>query len=53
MVQDIIPKGNHFLVGLGVASLIGVLLAPKSGEETRKYLAKKSSEGNEFARKQA
>jgi gas vesicle protein len=53
MAQNIIPKGNYFLVGLGIGSLIGVLFAPKSGEETRKYLAKKVSEGNEFARKQA
>jgi gas vesicle protein len=50
--QNKIPKGNYFLVGLGIGSLIGVLFAPKSGEETRKYLAKKASQGNEFARKQ-
>ena len=53
MAQNIIPKGNYFLVGLGIGSLIGALFAPKSGEETRKYLARKASEGNEFARKQA
>jgi gas vesicle protein len=53
MAQNMIPKGNFFLVGLGVGSLIGILFAPKSGEETRKYLAKKASEGNKFARKQA
>jgi gas vesicle protein len=52
MAQNIIPKGNYFLVGLGIGSLIGVLFAPKSGEETRKYLAKKVSEGNKFTRKQ-
>jgi gas vesicle protein len=53
MAQDIIPKGNYFLVGLGIGSLIGVLFAPKSGEETREYLAKKTREGNELARKKA
>jgi gas vesicle protein len=53
MAQNTIPKGSYFLVGLGIGSLVGVLFAPKSGEETRKYLAKKASEGNEFARKQA
>jgi gas vesicle protein len=52
MAQNKIPKGNYFLIGLGIRSLIGVLFAPKSGEETRKYLAKKASEGNECARKQ-
>ena len=44
------PNGSHFLVGLGVGSLIGVLVAPKSGEETRKYIAKKAREGNDLAR---
>ena len=44
MAQNIIPKGNYFLVGLGIGSLIGVLFAPKSGEETREYIAKKTRE---------
>jgi gas vesicle protein len=53
MSQNIIPKGNYFLVGLGIGSLIGVLFAPKSGKETREYIAKKTKEGNELARKKA
>jgi gas vesicle protein len=53
MAQNIIPKGNYFLVGLGIGSLIGVLFAPKAGEETREYIAKKAREGNELARKKA
>ena len=53
MAQKIIPKGNYFLVGLGIGSLIGVLFAPKSGEETRQYIAKKAREGNEVALKKA
>jgi gas vesicle protein len=52
MAQNMIPKGSYILVGLGIGSLIGVLFAPKSGEEIQKYLAKKASERNEFARKQ-
>jgi gas vesicle protein len=32
---------------------VGVLFAPKSGEETRKYLAEKADEGKEFAQKKA
>ena len=51
MAQNIILKGNYFLVGLGIGSLIGVLFAPKSGEETREYIAKKAKEGNELAHK--
>jgi gas vesicle protein len=51
MAANIIPKGNYFLVGLGIGSLIGVLFAPRSGEETREYIAKKAREGSEVARK--
>jgi gas vesicle protein len=51
MAQSIILKGNYFLVGIGIGSLIGVLFAPKSGAETRAYIAKKAREGNELARK--
>jgi gas vesicle protein len=52
MAHNLIPKGNYFLVGLGVGSLIGILFAPQSGEETREYIAKKAREGNQLARKQ-
>jgi len=51
MAQNIIRTGNYFLVGLGIGSLIGVLSTPKSGAETREYIAKKAREGNERARK--
>ena len=51
MAQNIIPKGNYFLIGVGIGSLMGVLFAPKSRAETREYLAKKAGEGNELARK--
>jgi gas vesicle protein len=51
MAQNMIPKGNYFLVGLGIGSLIGILFAPKSGEESREYIAMKTKEGNELARK--
>jgi gas vesicle protein len=32
---------------------MGVLFAPKSGEETREYLSKRADEGREFAQKKA
>ncbi len=50
MAENIIPKANYFLLGLGIGSLIGVLFAPKSGEETRESLMQKAKEGSEFAR---
>jgi gas vesicle protein len=53
MAKNIIPRGNYFLVGLGIGSLIGVLSAPKSGEETREYIAKKAREGDFVVRKKA
>ena len=51
MAQNIIPKGNYFLVGLGIGSLMGVLFMPKSGAETRGYAAERTTERNKFARK--
>lgn len=51
MAHNMIPKANYFLLGLGIGSLIGVLYALKSGEKTREYIAMKTKEGNELARK--
>jgi gas vesicle protein len=38
---------------LGVGALVGVLFAPKSGEETRDFLSKKADDGREFAQRKA
>ncbi len=46
-------KISYFLVGLGVGALLGILFAPKSGGETRDYLAQKAEEGREYAQKKA
>jgi gas vesicle protein len=46
-------KISYFLVGIGIGALIGILFAPKSGEETREYLAKKADEGKDYAQKKA
>ena len=46
-------KVSFFLVGLGIGSLIGILFAPKSGEETRDYLSSKADEGRDYAQKKA
>jgi gas vesicle protein len=53
VAQRVMPKGNYFLVGIGIGSLIGVLFAPKSGDETREYIAKKAREGDFVVRKKA
>lgn len=44
---------SYFMIGLGIGALLGVLFAPKSGEETREYLSGKADEGREYAQKKA
>jgi gas vesicle protein len=39
---------GSFLIGFGVGLAAGTLFAPKSGAETRKYIADKTSEGGQF-----
>ncbi|HWF38364.1 MAG TPA: YtxH domain-containing protein [Candidatus Acidoferrales bacterium] len=46
-------KVSSFLIGLGIGALVGVLFAPKSGEETRDYLSSKADEGRDYAQKKA
>ena len=46
-------KVSYFLVGLGVGALLGILFAPKSGEETRDYLTKRADEGRDYAQRKA
>jgi len=46
-------KISYLLVGLGIGALIGILFAPKSGEETREYLSQKADEGREYAQRKA
>ena len=42
-----------FLAGLGVGAVVGVLYAPRSGNETRQVLREKAEEGREFVRTRA
>jgi gas vesicle protein len=53
MADNVGSKVSFFLVGVGIGALLGVLFAPKSGEETREYLAKRADEGRDFAQKKA
>jgi gas vesicle protein len=46
-------KVSFFMVGLGIGALVGILFAPKSGEETREYLTSKADEGRDYAQKKA
>jgi gas vesicle protein len=53
MADNVGSKVSYFLVGLGVGALVGVLFAPKSGEETRNYLTNKADEGKDYAQRKA
>ncbi len=53
MADNTGSKISYFMVGLGIGALIGILFAPKSGEETREYLANKAEEGKEYAQRKA
>jgi gas vesicle protein len=53
MADNVGSKVTYFLVGLGIGSLVGILFAPKSGEETRDFLSKKADEGKDFAQRKA
>lgn len=41
-----------FLAGLATGAVVGILFAPKSGEETRKIIGEKAGEYSEEAQKQ-
>jgi gas vesicle protein len=53
MADNAGSKISYFLVGMGIGALVGVLFAPKSGDETREYLSKKADEGKEYAQRKA
>ena len=44
---------GYFLVGLGVGVAVGILWAPRSGEETRALLADKAGDGAEYLKNRA
>jgi gas vesicle protein len=41
---------SSFLMGLGVGVAIGMLFAPKSGQETRELIKNKAGEGADFVK---
>ena len=41
-------KFIYFLTGIGIGALVGVLFAPRSGEETREMIVGKADESREF-----
>ena len=53
MADNVGSKVTYFMVGLGVGALVGILFAPKSGDETRDFLSKKADEGRDYAQRKA
>lgn len=37
-----------FLAGLGIGAIVALLLAPKSGKETRDYITQRAEEGRDY-----
>ena len=44
-------KFSYFFLGLGLGVAVGLLFAPKTGEETRDLLLNKADEGKEFLKR--
>ncbi len=44
---------SSFLLGLGVGVGIGMLLAPKSGAETREFIKNKAGEGADYLKQRS
>ena len=42
----------NFFLGLGIGVGLGMLFAPKSGDETRELILNKADQGKEFLKKQ-
>ena len=46
-------KFAFFFLGIGVGVAVGMLFAPKSGDETRDLLLSKADEGKEYIRRRS
>ena len=46
-------KLPYFLCGLGIGAALGILYAPRSGEETREELRHRANEGRDYVRRRA
>jgi len=46
-------KLSYFFLGLGLGVAVGVLFAPKSGEETREFLRSKAEDGTDYVKRRA
>ena len=45
---DVGTKISYFVAGLGIGAAVALLLAPQSGEETRKRIAETAQDGKDY-----
>lgn len=46
-------KFSYFFLGLGIGVAVGILFAPKSGEETRELIKEKAGEGKDYLKRRS
>jgi len=44
-------KLSYFFLGMGIGVAVGILFAPKSGEETRELIRTKAGEGRDYLKR--
>lgn len=46
-------KLSYFFLGVGIGVAVGLLFAPKSGEETREMIRSKAGEGKDYLKRRS
>jgi len=44
---------SYFFLGLGIGVAVGIVFAPKSGEETRELIKEKAAEGSDYVKRRS
>jgi gas vesicle protein len=52
-MEDYTSKFSFFFLGLGIGVAVGILFAPKSGEETRELIRSKAGEGKDYVKRRS
>ena len=42
---------SYFFLGMGIGVAVGILFAPKAGDETRRYIRERADEGRDFVKR--
>jgi gas vesicle protein len=52
-MDDSTNKLSFFFLGLGIGVAVGILFAPKSGQETRELIRGKADEGKDYLKRRS